>query len=128
MMNGNLLVLLLVVPAVEYFFRVPFFSKAQNFVGITKKSMRLITSRRISDHWKEIVLLRYSRDLILTTFFLAFMLLGPLLVLGAGAIMLDRWLEPNPTTLDSLTTLWGLVNMTLTSVVYLFLRKYIVGN
>jgi hypothetical protein len=127
-MTGNLLVSLLVVPCVEYFFRVPFTFQAQVFLNITKKSMRLVASRRISDHWKEIVLLRYAKDLMLATLCLAFILLGFLLLMGIGAIFFDWWLNPKPSTMSALLTPWGWASMTLTAMMYLYFRKRFVRS
>ena len=122
-MSGNLLASLLVVPAVEYFFRVPFFFQVQVFLDIATKSMRLVASRRISDHWKEIVLLRYARELMRATLYLTLIFVGLLLLLSAGALFLDWWFSPQPTTLHALTKPWGWVSMTLTSVIYIYFRK-----
>ena len=75
-MNGVLFASLLPLLAVEYFFRLPFVSRARTLIKVANKSSRVVISKKISDHWKEVVLLRYSRDLATHTIIVALMLFG----------------------------------------------------
>ncbi len=53
-------VLLAAVLASEAFLRLPLLPVIRRVTATARKSGRVLTSRRISDHWKERVLARYS--------------------------------------------------------------------
>jgi hypothetical protein len=55
-----LLVTLAAVLAAEAFARLPLFRRFRGIVDVSRKSARVLSSRRISDHWKERVLPAYS--------------------------------------------------------------------
>jgi hypothetical protein len=114
---------LLALLAVEYFFRLPFVSRGRALIGIANKSARVVISKKISDHWKEIVLLRYARELATHTVVLALMLFGCVLLVVLPALFLDWLFVPKPSTIDSFSSLLGLSSMTIVSFLYITLRK-----
>lgn len=124
-MMGVLFASLLVLPAIEYFLRLPFIPHLRSLIEVGKKSAHIIMARNISDHWKEIVLIRYARDMAVHTTIIALMLAGLGCVVILPALFLDWLVAPAPSTVESLASLPGLAGMTLVSVAYLYTRKRI---
>lgn len=120
---GILNVSLLALLAVEYFFRLPFGLHIRALMRIAKKSLRVALSKNISDHWKEIVLLRYSRELATHTIVVALMLIGCVPLVGLPALFLDWLFVLNPSTIESFSSVTGLLSMTIASLLYIVLRK-----
>ncbi len=87
--------------------------------------MEILGSKRISDHWKERVLPHYAQDILKSTFYLALMLSGLLVWVSSGAFLLDKWINPQPTTIETLASPMGWVWMTIVSSVYLFSRNHL---
>ena len=92
-------------------------------LAVAQKSIRVLSSKRISEHWKERVLPRYAQDIIKSTFYLALMLSGLLVWVSAGAFLLDKWINPEPTTIETLTSPVGWILMTVVSILYLYTRN-----
>lgn len=67
--------LAVVLLATEIAIRLPLRTILSNNLRTAEKGVRVITSRRISEHWKEVVLLRYARNLFVGTTRLAVVLL-----------------------------------------------------
>jgi hypothetical protein len=120
---GILFVSLIAVLSVEYFLRLPFALRCRALMVIATKSVRRILSKKISDHWKEVILLRYARELMTHTFVIASMLIAwiPLVVLPA--LFLDWIFVPHPSTIESFSNLSGMASMTVVSFIYILLRK-----
>ena len=116
---------LLTLLAVEYFFRVPFVSHVRTMISIANKSIHIVFSKKISDHWKEVVLFAYSRELTKHTIIIALMIFGcvPLVVLPA--LFLDWLFVPDPSIVKSIASSSGLAGMTAVSIVYAVLWKRI---
>ena len=67
----------------ELLVRLPLVETVQNFFKTLKKSAHIITSKAISDHWKEVVLPRLAMRMIgqsLTAFALMLLCVSPFLV------------------------------------------------
>jgi len=118
----------LTVLVVECFLRMPFKTQLRDLNRVVGKSTWMMTSHHISDGWKEKVLLRYARDILQHTLYLALMLAGILLLLVLGAFVLDALIQPNPTTMHALSDPWVWLAMTIASLVYLFVRKRFVKH
>lgn len=69
--------LLSVICFVELFLLLPFNSSVRRILTNSQKSARIMKSSRISDHWKQKAILRYSRDMMAATL----SLIGCLIVL-----------------------------------------------
>jgi len=119
---------MLSIMAVEFFFLVPFMPEVQTLLKTVKKSTKLIKSRRISDHRKEVVLLRYSLELIKSSLYLSLIFFSFLLMVCAGAFIFDWWIKPKPTTVSALLMPLGWVSMSVTSMAYLYFRSRFVRN
>jgi len=122
-MTGVFFASLLALPAIECFMRLPFLPRLHTLIAVVKKSANVVMARNISDHWKEIVLVRYARDMALHTIILALMLTGLATIVVLPALMLDYLVAPVPSTVQSLYSPAGLTGMTLVSAVYLYARK-----
>ena len=127
-MIGLVSVSVLAIVAVEYFMRLPLVAHARAISETVRKATRTVTSRNVSDHWKEIALLRYSRDMARETLILFLMIAGCAALVGGPAYVLDRLLAPSPSVIGTLSDPLGLAAMTLVSIVYFALRKAVVGR
>ncbi len=79
---GALLILFVVI---ELWLRIPVIPRLKTLADTVLKSQRVITSKRISDHWKEKILLAYAQTLFLQTlwiFALFIVVFSPLAVGG----------------------------------------------
>ena len=121
-MTGTLFASLLAPVAVEYFLRAPLRERVQMLTRVGHKSARTLASKRISDHWKEVALLGYARQIAVHTLATSAILIGALALIGLLALALDKLFAPTPTTLQSLSSVPGLLAMTVVSLVYLKLR------
>lgn len=124
-MMGVLFASLLVLPAIEYFLRSPFIPHLRSLIEVGKKSVNVMMARNISDHWKEIVLMRYARDMAIHTAVIALMFTGLVCIVILPAFFLDWLVAPVPSTVQSLYSLPGLSGMALVSAVYLYARKQV---
>jgi len=112
--------------AVEYFLLVPFAERGKHLIFVAKKSVQLLASKRISDHWKEIVLLRYANELMMTTLVLFLMLLGLLLLMTIGAFTFDWIMGQEPRAMEVILNSWNWLIMALIASIYTYIRKYYV--
>jgi len=123
-----LAVCLICVAAIELFIRLPFLKHVYRLGEISRKTTWVIGSPHISDHWKEKVLQRYSRDMAVCSLSLGFYLLIILGVVAALALAFDAVAHPDMPTLDYLMTLEGLILATVFAFIYVFLRNRLVGS
>jgi len=127
-MTGVFLDSLLALLAVEYFIRLPFGREGAILLAVAKKSARIIGSKRISDHWKERVLVRYALDILKSSLYLALLLAGLLACLGFGGLLLDTWFDLEPTTIEMLARPICWVWMTIVASTYLYLRNRLTAS
>jgi len=118
---------ILCVFAIELFFHLPVLDPIRGLINVSQKTVKVLSSSRISDHWKEKVLLRYSRDMALASIKIGLGLTFVLILVSAGALSIDLVLPGEVTTLEYAVTGEGLLLATLISIAYLFLRKRIVS-
>lgn len=113
------------VAAVEIFYRIPFLERVGNLSGIVTKTVHTVRSPKISDHWKERVLLAYSGKLMttsLTLFLMILVILIPVAIVGAiGA--LASW-----PVAERFTSLAGIGLSVLVAFGYLFARRQVVSE
>ncbi len=76
--------------AVECVLRLPFILLVRTVIVTSAKAVRVVGSRRISDHWKEKVLLAYSGGSLAASLKLAGLLAAVAAVLAAGSLAVDR--------------------------------------
>lgn len=91
------LVALAAVLASEAMLRLPLLSQARSVIDVSSRSMRVLRSKRVSDHWKERILPAYSKRMAIGSigFFLSLCLaLLPVAMLGVVAPGgFDVWLH-----------------------------------
>ncbi len=112
------------VATVELFFRLPFRKTFRSLIGTMSKSIKVISSPNISDHWKEKILLVYAADTLgssVLLFLLMLVALLPVTTLGGvgNLIGIDIFgLISRPA---------GVVMPTVGAVVYAFVRKKVLN-
>ena len=60
----HLILLFLVLLSVEIFIRSNYISLINSSIKVSKKAIYVLTNKNISDHWKEIIIPNYSRQLM----------------------------------------------------------------
>ncbi|MEJ8573162.1 hypothetical protein [Microbaculum marinum] len=76
--------------AVECIVRLPFIALVRAVVDASGKALRVVRSRRISDHWKEKVMLAYSGETLAATLKLLVLLVLVGAALVAVSLGVDR--------------------------------------
>jgi hypothetical protein len=109
--------------SVEYFFYLPVANLGKGLLKIMKNSLRVLNSGRISDHWKEIVLIRYAMDILKTTVYLLLILLGFLLLIIVGSLFFDGLVGKEATSEDVLSKPRNWIFMTFIASIYLYFRN-----
>lgn len=104
---------------VELFLRLSVAEKAKNLLHTGKKVTSVIASKKISDHWKEKVVLQYALRMFLGTLQLA-----ALLIISFLPILFLVWLDHllNFSFLDFMQTITGILFTTVIAVVYAKLK------
>lgn len=115
--------LIIAILGLEYILRVPLVRHVNLLIKVAKKSLRIIRSRKVSDHWKEIVLLRYARDLCKHTLFIALLIVGLVLVIGIPSMLLDIVIQPTLSIVDNYWNLKSLIVITVVCTVYAIVRR-----
>ena len=118
-----IIALFLAIIAVEYVFRVPLLLHSKMLISVANRSVIVIRSKKISDHWKEIVLLRYARELTRHTLSLAFMLLGLFLLVFLPAFLIDYLSHSTPSIIEIFSSLTGLFTITIVTISYAVVRQ-----
>ena len=108
---------------VECFIKLPFTITIKAVLYTAKKAIKVLKSSNISDHWKEIVLLRYSLDLFKGTIKLFCYLIFCALVVLVLAVVIDNIFIFNPSIIEILSSFKGIGSMTMISIIYYYLRK-----
>jgi hypothetical protein len=121
-----LIVVSLVV--VEAVMRLNPLSHAVKLLAISRRSLHVITSRAISDHWKEKALLRYAFIMFGCTLQI-FLRLSAALIAGAGLIFLAEYVSDSTLLLaQRLAEPQGLLISSIAAVAYWSLRKHLVSS
>lgn len=113
--------------AIEIFLRLPFRACAQLMLRISQKASATISSKAISDHWKEKVLLRYSCILAGQSLKLAALFSVVVIVVVVFAAGIDLLIQPPKPSLQVLAGWPGLVTASVIAVLYFNLRKRFVS-
>ena len=122
---GLVLASLFAICGVEYVLRVPLLSRTRLLIKVVNKSIAVIGSTKVSDHWKEIVLLRYARDLGVHTLFVASLLLGLFLLVFSLSFLMDHLFEFTPSVIGTFSSIKGSITITGVSGIYVVVRRRI---
>lgn len=120
---GHVLASIFAIFGIEYVLRIPVLPRVKLLIKVTKSSLAVIRLNKASDHWKEIVLLRYARDLLGHALVLALMLIGLFLLIFLPTIVIDSLLQLSPPILDAFSSANGLITITIVSAVYVIIRR-----
>jgi hypothetical protein len=119
---------LICVAAIELFVRLPFLKQVARLGEIGRKTKWVIGSSRISDHWKEKVLQRYSRDMAVCSITLGLYMAIVLGVVTVLAIAFDTVVQPDMPTLEYFMSTEGLLLTTAFAFMYVFVRRRLVAS
>ncbi len=108
---------------VECFIKLPFVITIKSVLYTANKAVNVLKSSNISDHWKEIVLLRYSLNLFKGTIKLFCYLIFCAVVVLVIAFGFDNIFIFNPSIIEMLSSFKGIGSMTMISIIYYYLRK-----
>lgn len=111
--------LLVAIVFVELILRTGFLRTAAGLLVISNKASRVLSSKRISDHWKEKVILRYSRDMMAASLRLAAVLALAGAVIWAIGYCSESYAHVD--LFDFLVTWQGLVFTTVAAMLYVAL-------
>jgi len=109
--------------SVEFFCRLPVASTLKGISGVARKAMHVLRSKRISDHWKELVMTTYSGQLIRSSLLLPILLLIGLIPLFLALVALVIMGQSSKDLIDFTLSMWGIAGMLVLSVVYLVVRQ-----
>ncbi len=85
------LVVVVTLAAVWCFLRTPFSRVAADLLQASRKAFSVISSRRISDHWKEKVLPRYAGQIFMASATLFLCLLALVVPVAVGELIARLW-------------------------------------
>jgi len=119
---------LICVVAIELFMALPFLKALGRLTEVSRKATKVIGSPKISDHWKEKALQRYSRDMAVCSISLGFYMAVVFGAVIALAFALDAAMQPDVPTLDYAMTVEGLLLATGFAFLYIFVRKRLVPS
>lgn len=121
-----LVICLLCLIGIEIFIALPFLRYINALTAVSQKAVRVTTSSKISDHWKEKVLQRYSRDMAVASLMLGFLLIVLFGIITLASSLADMILQPDLDTLQFFVSIPGLITATIFSVFYVSVRKHLV--
>ena len=104
-----------VIEIIKYF---KVFNKFQNILKTTKKIFHIIITKKISDHWREKVILKYSQLLLLSSLQIIGIFLLILLI-----YVIFNYL--NFTFSNYLLSISGVIEASAVVLIYLYLKKLI---
>lgn len=96
-------------------------SKFQNIITVTKNITHLIISKKISEHWKEKTVLKYSQLILISSFQI-------LTILIAIVIIFLIFNFINTSFGNHITSIVGIIEASVIISIYLYLKKPIDGN
>ena len=124
-MIGLAIALLLTLFFSEYVYQVRsiFFRRINLLLHTGRKSFKVIRSKNISEHWKELVILRYARELIVNTLILAAIFFFGIFVIVITALVVDHYFGIDPPVISVFFDIGGLLITTISSACYVLIRQ-----
>jgi hypothetical protein len=118
-----LAVALITIVAVELFMRMPLARLARELATVLHKVTRVITSRAISDHWKEKVLLRYAGGIALITLKIGAIIGAIGLAVFVLCLLADMLPGVAPSSIEVFASWSGIGLATVVSTIYYLARS-----
>lgn len=109
---SHLLVILASFIAVEVFVRLPVIAQVRRLLGMTRKAGHVIAAPAVSDHWKERVMLRYAREILLSSLLLVAFITTVLAVAVLPAFLAKIFLDPK-LSIEALFSSWTAIALSL---------------
>ena len=117
-----LLVILASFIAVELFLRLPVIDQVHQLFGTTHKAGHIITARAVSDHWKERVMLRYAREIMLSSIKLVLFMTGVLILAVLPAFLVQLFIDPS-LSIETLFSSWSAVVVSLIAATLYYVTR-----
>ena len=113
---NNLVLLVLCVMSVEIFMRTNYFVLVNLIIKVGKKSTYTLFSKNISDHWKEIIIPKYSMQIM----YCSIKMLLILILIISIFVLTDKFFNG---FLESTFSLSGILKSLLFTFGYAYIRK-----
>jgi hypothetical protein len=111
----------------EYFRFLPLGAKIKHMMSTINKSIKVVRSNRISDHWKEVVLVNYAIEILKLVFYYLFFIMVILLLIVASTLFFNIFFDLKIMTMvEALSNPNNWILMTLFSFSYYYLRGHFV--
>ncbi len=118
---------LLCILTVELFLLFPILKPIIRLAEVSQKSLRVLSSKRISDHWKEKALKYYARDMARYSLASAFWLVLLFVLVAVSAYLLDMLMGKSTSVIEYAMSLEGMFLATFIALIYVYIRKRIVS-
>ncbi len=118
---------LLCILTVELFLLFPILKPIIGLAEVSQKSLRVLSSTRISDHWKERALKYYASDMARYSLTSAFWLVLLFFLVAVSAYLLDMLMGKSTSVIEYAMSLEGMFLATLIALIYVYIRKRIVS-
>ncbi len=115
------LILITILP-IEILFRLPLAPLVRQLTIVMRKILRVLSSRVISDHWKEKVLLAYAGQMALISLKILLLVFLVGVVVLFASLVVDILLPTPDGMLGIFSTTKGLALVSVTSVIYMAVR------
>ncbi len=119
---NHLLVVLASFIAVELFVRLPVIDQVYQLFGTTHKAGHIITARAVSDHWKERVMLRYAREIMLSSIKLVLFMTGVLMLAVLPAFLVQLFIDPG-LSIEALFSSWTAIGVSLVAATFYYVAR-----
>ena len=116
---NHLILLFICFLSVEVFIRSNYISLINSLIEVSKKAIKIISNKNISDHWKEYILPKYSIQMMKVSLQMLFIFLLIILFFIIGDYALSDFLYFT-------FSLNGIIESILFAFSYAFIRKLIV--
>ena len=115
---NHLILLFICFLSVEIFVRANYISLINSFVEVSKKAINIISNKKISDHWKEYIIPKYSIQMMKVSLQMLLIFLSIIVIFVIGDKVLSGFLE--------FTFSWnGIIESILLAFSYAYIRKII---
>ena len=115
----HLILLFICFLSVEIFVRANYISLINSFVEVSQKAINIISNKKISDHWKEYIIPKYSIQMMKVSLKMLLILFLIIFIF----VLVDNFLNG---FLEFIFSLNGIIESILFAFSYAFIRKLIV--
>ena len=116
---NHLILLLVCILSIEIFFRFNFLSYLNSIFKVTKKVTHILPNKKISDHWKEIVIPSYALRIMKFSLQILLILLFVISIFFITDIFFSGFLILT-------LSLIGIIESLVFAFVYVYLRKLVI--